>query len=130
MDIKKIFENHSGAIAICMVDEEEGLKEIEKFHKEFNEKYQIVPIASNEIWCVVMTIADHIDSTTIQGPFESKEIAVEFAVQWNKRREAFCDKTIEEDPDGDYEFNYIKAKAVQLGFSPGNKQLLDEIKGI
>lgn len=125
MNIDDIFKKHSSAIAICMVDEEEGLKEIESFHKDFNEKYQIVP---NEQWCVTFTTAEHIDSTAISGPFDSEEIAKKFAKTWNERRDAFCDKTIEDDPDGNYEFNYIKAKAVQLGFSPMNQKLLDEIK--
>ena len=82
----------------------------------------------NNLWCVTFTSAEHIDSTLVQGPFESEEIAKKFAETWNKKRDEFQEKTIEDDPDGDYNFNYIKAKAVQLGFSPMNKILLDEIK--
>ncbi len=84
----------------------------------------------NNLWCVVFTTYESIDSTEVNGPFESEEIAKKFAKTWNERREAFCDKTIEDDPDGDYEFFYIKAKAVQLGFSPMNQKLLDEIRQV
>lgn len=124
MTIDNIFKTHTNSIAICMVDELEGLSEIEKFHKEFNSKFKIV---QKEQWCVTLTSSEHIDSTTVQGPFESREIAEEFAKTWNQRRDEYIERTIEDDPDGDYEFNYIKAKAVELRFSPMNEKLLDEI---
>ncbi len=84
----------------------------------------------NNLWCVTFTVSEYINSTDICGPFESEELAKKFAETWNKRRDAFCDKTIEDDPDGDYDFFYIKAKAVQLGFSPMNQKLLDEIRQV
>ena len=81
----------------------------------------------SNLWCVTLTSSEHIDCTSVQGPFESREIAEEFAKTWNQRRDEYIERAIEDDPDGDYEFNYIKAKAVELRFSPMNEKLLDEI---
>lgn len=41
-------------------------------------------INTNE-WCVVFTRADNMHSTSVQGPFESKEIAEKFAKLWNEK---------------------------------------------
>ncbi len=84
----------------------------------------------SNLWCVTLTSAEHIDSTTVQGPFESQEVAEKFASIWNQKRDEYIEKTIAENPDGDYEFFYIKAKAVELRFSPMNKKLLEEIETI
>ena len=84
----------------------------------------------NNLWVVTFTCAESINSTTAQGPFESQEVAEKFADIWNKKRDEHIDKTIEEDPDGDYEFYYIKAKAVQLELSDSTKKLLEEISTI
>ena len=81
----------------------------------------------SNLWCVTLTSAEHIDSTSVQGPFESKEIAEEFAIMWNERRDEFIEQTIVSDTDADYYFNYIKAKAVELSISPTNEKLLEEI---
>ena len=81
----------------------------------------------SNLWCVTLTSSEHIDCTSVQGPFESREIAEDFAKTWNQRRDEYIERAIEDDPDGDYEFNYIKAKAVELRFSPMNEKLLDEI---
>ena len=62
--------------------------------------------------------------------FESKEVAEKFAEIWNNKRDEYIDKTIGEDPHGDYEFNYIKAKAIQLELSGSTKKLLEEISTI
>ena len=84
----------------------------------------------NNLWVVTFTCAESIDSTTAQGPFESKEVAEKFAEIWNNKRDEYIDKTIGEDPHGDYEFNYIKAKAIQLELSGSTKKLLEEISTI
>ena len=68
----------------------------------------------NNLWVVTFTCAESINSTTVQGPFESREVAEKFADIWNKKRDEYIDKTIDEDPEGDYEFNYIKAISASL----------------
>ena len=79
-------------------------------------------------WIVAFTNTSSYNSTTAQGPFESKEIAEEFAKIWNRKREEFIEKTLEEDTGGDYEFEYIIAKAVELHLSYTSKQILEEIE--
>ena len=124
MTIDDVFKNHSSNIAICMVDEEEGMLEIEKFHKEFNENYKIVP---KEQWCVTITISESIHSTHAIGPFDSEDIANLFATIWNRKREEFIDKTIEDNPDGDQYFPYMKAKPNKLDWSEKCNEIQIEI---
>lgn len=125
MTVQDVFDKHSNMIAICMVDDEEGLSEIEKFHKEFNETYKIVP---KEQWCVTFTLDNNISATAAQGPFESKEIAEKFVDIWNRRRDDEIEQIITNEPDKEHDFWYIKAKAIPLGISEKNLGILKEIE--
>lgn len=125
MTIDDVFKNHSSNIAICMVDEEEGMLEIEKFHKEFNDNYQIVP---KEQWCVTMTLDGNINATAGQGPFESKKIAEKFADIWNRMRDDEIEQIITNEPDKEHSFFYIKAKAIPLSISEKNLGIMKEIE--
>lgn len=78
-------------------------------------------------WAVTITLDGNINATSVQGPFESKEVAEEFAEIWNKRRDEHIDKIISDDPDGEYEFTYVKAKAIQLNITEQNQTILHEI---
>ena len=102
----------------------EGLKEIDKFHKEFNEKYKIVP---KEQWCVTITFSESINGTQTIGPFDDEKIAELFATIWNRKRDEFIDKTIADDPDGDHEFPYMKAKANRIDWSDKCEEIRNEI---
>ena len=124
MTINDVFKNHSSNIAIYMVDEEAGMLEIEKFHKEFNDNYQIVP---KEQWCVIITVSEEINSAQTIGPFDSEEIANLFATIWNRKREEFIDKTIEANPDDDHYFPYMKAKPNKLDWSEKCNEIQTEI---
>ena len=92
-----------------------------KIFKEFNDNYQIVP---KEQWCVTITVSEEIDSTQTIGPFDSEETANLFATIWNRKREESIDKIIEANPDGDYDFPYLKAKSNKLDWS----EKCDEIR--
>ena len=100
------------------------LNNTKKIVDEFNEKYQIVP---KEMWCVTFTLDGSIDATSVQGPFDSEEIANLFATIWNRKREEFIDKTIEANPDGDHYFPYIKAKPNKLDWSEKFNEIQTEI---
>ena len=95
-----------------------------KIFKEFNDNYQIVP---KEQWCVTITVSEEIDSTQTIGPFDSEEIANLFATIWNRKREEFIDKIIEANPDGDYDFPYLKAKSNKLDWSEKCDEIRTEI---
>lgn len=95
-----------------------------KIFKEFNDNYQIVP---KEQWCVTITVSEEIDSTQTIGPFDSEEIANLFATIWNRKREEFIDKIIEANPDGDYDFPYLKAKSNKLDWSEKCDEIQIEI---
>ena len=95
-----------------------------KIFKEFNDNYQIVP---KEQWCVTITVSEEIDSTQTIGPFDSEEIANLFATIWNRKREEFIDKIIEANPDGDYDFPYLKAKSNKLDWSEKCDEIQTEI---
>ena len=126
MTVQDVFDKHSNMIAICMVDEEEGLSEIEKFHKEFNENYKIVP---KEQWCVGITTSGSCNHEVgIQGPFNTEMEAKIFASIWNRKRDEFIEKTLEENPDNeDLEFPYLKANAYKLEISDKNDLILKEM---
>lgn len=95
-----------------------------KIFKEFNDNYQIVP---KEQWCVIITVSEEINSAQTIGPFDSEEIANLFATIWNRKREEFIDKIIEANPDGDYDFPYLKAKSNKLDWSEKCDEIQIEI---
>ena len=95
-----------------------------KIFKEFNDNYQIVP---KEQWCVTITVSEEIDSTQTIGPFDSEETANLFATIWNRKREESIDKIIEANPDGDYDFPYLKAKSNKLDWSEKCDEIQIEI---
>ena len=95
-----------------------------KIFKEFNDNYQIVP---KEQWCVTITVSEEIDSTQTIGPFDSEETTNLFATIWNRKREESIDKIIEANPDGDYDFPYLKAKSNKLDWSEKCDEIQIEI---
>ena len=95
-----------------------------KIVDEFNDNYQIVP---KEQWCVIITVSEEINSAQTIGPFDSEEIANLFATIWNRKREEFIDKIIEANPDGDYDFPYLKAKSNKLDWSEKCDEIQIEI---
>lgn len=95
-----------------------------KLIKDFEDNFKIVP---KEQWCVTITSSESIHSTQTIGPFEDEKIASLFASIWNRKREEFIDKTIEENPDGDYEFPYLLAKPNKIDWTDKCKEIQEEI---
>ena len=92
--------------------------------KEFEENFKIVP---KEQWCVSITSFESIHNTQTIGPFDDEKTAALFASIWNRKRDEFIDKTIEEDPDGDHEFPYLKAKPNKLDWTDKCEEIRNEI---
>lgn len=82
---------------------------------------------SQEQWVVAITRYEYIDVTSVIGLFESEEIAQQFGKIWNRRRDESIDKVIAEEPDADYDFPYVKAKAVNLVSMNICQEIMDEI---
>lgn len=98
---------------------------IEKIVNVFNDNYQIVP---KEQWGVTITCDGNINATTIQGPFNTEIEAKLFASIWNRKRDEFIEKTLEENPDNEnLEFPYLKANAYKLEISDKNDLILKEM---
>ena len=96
-----------------------------KLVDDFHESYKIIP---KEQWCVTMTLDGNINATAGQGPFESKEIAEKFADIWNRMRDDEIEQIITNEPDKEYSFLYIKAKAIPLSISEKNLGIMKEIE--
>lgn len=124
MTIQEVFQKHSEAISRCMVDEEEGIKELEEFHKEFNNKFTIVP---KEQYGVIFHSPWEGDQPALTGPFDSEKEAKLFIDKWYEKREEaikerFPNEADREDLAGP---NLIVKK---LEFSKPNQDLIDEIR--
>lgn len=126
MHLESLLDLYTKALNICQVDYEEGSKEIELVKKNFNDLYKIVP---KEQWCVgITTSGSYNHEVGIQGPFNNEFEAKLFADIWNRKRDEFIDKTLEEDPDNeDLEFPYLKANAYKLEISDKNDLILKEM---
>ena len=92
--------------------------------KEFEENFKIVP---KEQWCVSITSFESIHNTQTIGPFDDEKTAALFASIWNRKRDEFIDKTIEEDPDGEHEFPYLLAKPNKLDWTDKCEEIRNEI---
>ncbi len=123
-NIREVIDEVLKTISITMVNEEEGNFELEKLIKQFEKHFNIVP---KEQWCVTITSSESIHITQTIGPFEDEKIASLFASIWNRKREEFIDKTIEENPDGDYEFPYLLAKPNKIDWTDKCKEIQEEI---
>lgn len=112
--------NSSGLSHVEITDSTKKL--IEDFYKG----YKIVP---KEQWCVgITTSGSYNHEVGIQGPFNTEMEAKIFADIWNRKRDEFIDKTLEENPDNeDLEFPYLKANAYKLEISDKNDLILKEM---
>lgn len=126
MHLESLLDLYTKALNICQVDYEEGSKEVELVKKNFNELYKIVP---KEQWCVgITTSGSYNHEVGIQGPFNNEFEAKLFADIWNRKRDEFIDKTLEENPNNeDLEFPYLKANAYKLEISDKNDLILKEM---
>jgi len=126
MHLESLLDLYAKALNICQVDYEEGSKEIESLKKHFNDHYKIVP---KEQWCVGITASgSYSHEVGIQGPFNNELEAKIFADIWNRKRDEFIDKTLEENPNNDdLEFPYLKANAYKLEISDKNDLILKEM---
>ena len=126
MHLESLLDLYTKALNICQVDYEEGSKEIDLVKKNFNDLYKIVP---KEQWCVgITTSGSYNHEVGIQGPFNNEFEAKLFADIWNRKRDEFIDKTLEENPDSeDLEFPYLKANAYKLEISDKNDLILKEM---
>ena len=126
MHLESLLDLYAKALNICQVDYEEGSKEINLVKKNFNDLYKIVP---KEQWCVgITTSGSYNHEVGIQGPFNNEFEAKLFADIWNRKRDEFIDKTLEENPDSeDLEFPYLKANAYKLEISDKNDLILKEM---
>ena len=126
MTFKQIVNTIFDIVKIKMVDEE-GDKLIKEFHKEFNEKYQIVP---KEQWCVIFHMPWEGGNPEVTGPFDSKEEAKLFIEKWGEKREAYIEQYLKENPNKDIDDipsgPYLIAK--KLEFSKPNQDLINEIR--
>ena len=97
-----------------------------KLVEDFYKGYKIVP---NELWCVsITTSGSYTHEVGIQGPFDTEMEAKIFASIWNRKRDEFIEKTLEENPDNeDLEFPYLKANAYKLEISDKNDLILKEM---
>ena len=97
-----------------------------KLVEDFYKGYKIVPI---EQWCVGITKSGSYNHEVgIQGPFNTEIEAKIFASIWNRKRDEFIEKTLEENPDNeDLEFPYLKANAYKLEISDKNDLILKEM---
>ena len=97
-----------------------------KLVEDFYKGYKIVP---NEQWCVgITTSGSYTHEVGIQGPFDTEMEAKIFASIWNRKRDEFIEKTLEENPDNeDLEFPYLKANAYKLEISDKNDLILKEM---
>lgn len=85
-------------------------------------------IVQKEQWCVgITTSGSYSHQVGIQGPFNSELEAKIFADIWNRKRDEFIDKTIEENPDEELEFPYLLAKPYKLEVSEKNLVIMDEM---
>lgn len=126
MHLESLLDLYTKGLNICRTDYEEGSKEIELVKKNFNEKYKIVP---KEQWCVGITTSGSCNHEVgIQGPFNTEMEAQIFADIWNRKREEFIEKTLEENPNNeDLEFPYLKARNYKLEISDKNNLILKEM---
>lgn len=97
-----------------------------KLVEDFYKGYKIVP---NEQWCIgIITSGSYTHEVGIQGPFNTEMEAKIFASIWNRKRDEFIEKTLEENPDNeDLEFPYLKANAYKLVISDKNDLILKEM---
>ena len=126
MHLDSLLDLYSRALNTCKNYKNEGLREIELLKNRFNESYKIVP---KEQWCVgITTSGNYNHEVGIQGPFNTEMEAKIFADIWNRKRDEFIDKTLEENPDNeDLEFPYLKANAYKLEISDKNDLILKEM---
>lgn len=121
-----------GIIKLVVDINSNGLSHVEstnstkKLIEDFYKGYKIVP---KEQWCVgITTSGSDTHEVGIQGPFNTEMEAKIFADIWNKKRDEFIDKTLEENPDNeDLEFPYLKANAYKLEISDKNVLILKEM---
>ena len=97
-----------------------------KLVEDFYKGYKIVP---KEQWCVgITTSGSYSHEVGIQGPFNTEIEAKIFASIWNRKRDEFIEKTLEENPNNeDLEFPYLKANAYKLEISDKNDLILKEM---
>lgn len=129
MTIQEVFQKHSGVISVCMVDDEEGAKELKEFHKEFNEEFIIVP---KEQWCVMFYIPWDGGNPEVTGPFNSEEEAKLFIENWEAKREANIEQYLIDNPNkniDDIPSGPILV-AKKLKFSKSNQDLINEIRKV
>ncbi len=126
MHLDSLLDLYSRALNTCKNYKNEGLREIELLKNRFNESYKIVP---KEQWCVGITTSGSCNHEVgIQGPFNTEMEAKIFASIWNRKRDEFIEKTLEENPDNeDLEFPYLKANAYKLVISDKNDLILKEM---
>lgn len=126
MHLDSLLDLYSRALNTCKNYKNEGLREIELLKNRFDESYKIVP---KEQWCVgITTSGNYNHEVGIQGPFNTEMEAKIFADIWNRKRDEFIDKTLEENPDNeDLEFPYLKANAYKLEISDKNDLILKEM---
>ncbi len=124
MDIKDILLQCCNNDFFTIKDEEDFNNNLENIVKDFDDKFRIVP---KEQWCVTITTSDSINSTTVIGPFENEKVATLFATIWNRKRDEFIDKTIEDNPDKEYNFLYIKANPNKIDWSEQCDEIREEI---
>ena len=124
MTIDKVFQKHIDIILLSASDKDGASALTEEFHKEFNNKFTIVP---KEQWCVIFHSPWEGDQPALTGPFDSEKEAKLFIDKWYEKREEaikerFPNEADREDLAGP---NLIVKK---LEFSKPNQDLIDEIR--
>ena len=123
MKLEDIFKKYNSMISICMVDEEEGLKEIQEFKKEFESNYRIVP--KEQFMVSFQGPGNYSINVELVGPFSSNVEGERFIKEWEENRENSINKHLETNPESKFrDAPYLKLieindlKITQSWFKP------------